>query len=257
MDPAPGRAVSAGAEPAVQRALERAAGWRLVAAAFAYPTETRLAAAAAEAVRVARAEHPSAVRDALEAFAAAAGTADAEAVAGEHVFLFDRQVPCPPYEGAWGDGPRPADRPVLLADVGGFYRAFGLEPAGAEPDSEDHLVAEAEFMSALAIKEAWALAEGLTDAVSVVREAQRAFLRDHLGRWAGAFAEALARTTPLTYYTAAAALLTAWVDAEAAGLGADPARVAARAPVDPVAGAEVFGCPAGSCLQPRGESPGA
>ncbi|HXG02773.1 MAG TPA: molecular chaperone TorD family protein, partial [Candidatus Binatia bacterium] len=151
---------------------------------------------------------------------------------------------------AWGDGPHPADRPALLADVAGFYRAFGLEASGAEPDSEDHLVAEAEFMSALAIKEAWALAEGLTDAASIVREAQRAFLRDHLGRWAGAFAETLVRTTPLAYYAAAAALLSAWVDAEAAALGAEPARVTARAPVDPVGGADVFGCPAAACPEP-------
>jgi TorA maturation chaperone TorD len=235
--------VRAEAEPAVRRALERAAGWRLVGAAFAYPTAPRLAAVAADARQIAEGEHPPAVRQALQALAAAADGADPEAVAAEYVFLFDRQVTCPPWEGAWGDGPRLADRPALIADVAGFYRAFGLEPAGAQPDTEDHLVAEAEFMSALAIKEAWALAQGEDGAATITRDAQRAFLTDHLGRWAGAFAQALGGATPLAYYTAAAALLEVWVEVEVTTLGAAPATVAGPAPVDPVAGAETFTCP--------------
>ncbi len=235
--------MSAGAEPAVRRALERAACWRLLGAAFAYPTAPRLAAVAADAPRVALGDHPPGVRQALEALAAAACAADPAAVAGEYVFLFDRQVPCPPYEAAWGDGPRPVDRPALLADVAGFYRAFGLEPAGAQADTEDHVVAEAEFMSALAVKEAWALAQDEAEAAAITRDAQRAFLTDHLGRWAGAFARALGAATPLAYYTAAAALLAAWVEVEVAALGAAPATVTEAAPVDPVAGAEAFTCP--------------
>jgi TorA maturation chaperone TorD len=187
---------------------------------------------------------------ALQALATAAAGADPGAVAAEYVFLFDRQVTCPPWEGAWGDGPRLADRPTLIADVAGFYRAFGLEPAGAQPDTEDHLVAEAEFMSALAVKEAWALAEGLEEAAAVTRQAQRAFLDDHLGRWAGAFAAALAEATPLAYYTATAALLGAWVEAEIAALGAAPTRVVGPAPVDRVAGAEAFTCPMAALPEP-------
>lgn len=235
--------MSVGAESAVRRALERAACWRLLGSAFAYPTAPRLAAVAADAARVAEGEHPPAVRQALEAFAVAARAADPDAMASEYVFLFDRQVPCPPYEGAWGDGPRLADRPALLADVAGFYLAFGLEPAGAQPDTEDHLVAEAEFMSALAIKEAWALAEGLDEAAAITRAAQRAFLGDHLGRWAGAFATSLAAMTPLSYYTAAAKLLAAWVEAEVSALGAAPARVSGRAAADPVTATDAFTCP--------------
>jgi DMSO reductase family type II enzyme chaperone len=250
MGPAPDRAVSPGDEAAVRLALERAAGWRLVAAAFAYPTAPRLAAVAADAGRIAAGGHPPAVGRALQALATAAAGADPGAVAAEYVFLFDRQVTCPPWEGAWGDGPRLADRPTLIADVAGFYRAFGLEPAGAQPDTEDHLVPEAEFMSALAVKEAWALAEGLEEAAAVTRQAQRAFLDDHLGRWAGAFAAALAEATPLAYYTATAALLGAWVEAEIAALGAAPTRVVGPAPVDRVAGAEAFTCPMAALPEP-------
>lgn len=75
-----------------------------------------------------------------------------------------------------------------LADLSGFYRAFGVEPSGERPD---HLSVELEFMYVLALKEIRARTED--ESFHVTREAERAFLRDHLAVWVPAFAQAVRR----------------------------------------------------------------
>jgi TorA maturation chaperone TorD len=159
------------------------------------------------------------------------------------VFLFDRAAKVPPYEGAWEEAPQVAGKAALLADVAGFYAAFGLVPGAAQPDVEDHIAAECEFMSALALKEAYALAEGDDEGVAITGAAQARFVGDHLGRWSGTFAEALRDASPLPYYGALADLLRAWVQAEIERLGAAPSVVLGRAGYDPIQEADAFSCP--------------
>jgi TorA maturation chaperone TorD len=233
----------------VQERLTRAALYRLLGAAFAYPEADRFEAVA-RAARVLAPGGPPALADRLETFAAAVEAADAAALAGEHVFLFDRGSRCPPYEGAWGDAPQLAGKAALLADVAGFYAAFGLEPGAAQPDVEDHIGAECEFMSALALKEAYALAEDDAEGVLITRDAQIRFLGDHLGRWAGTFAVALREATPMPYYIAAADLLAALVADDSARLGAGPTAVTGRTGYDPIQGDEAFTCPMADPLPP-------
>lgn len=218
-------------------ALRRSAGYRLLALAFAYPTPPRLteiAAAAREAATEARAE----VRAALTRLADAARDGDAAALDGEHVILFQRQVRCPPYEGAYGP-PQMAGKAPLLADVAGFYRAFAMEPAEGQPEVEDHVCAELEFMSVLAFKEAWAIAEDHAEGLEITRDAQRAFLRDHLGRWGTAFATRVSAAATPGVYPAAAALLSVWLAADCALLEVMPE------PLEGVSEAEgtAFTCP--------------
>jgi TorA maturation chaperone TorD len=231
------------ADAVVAAALGRAALYRLLGAVFAYPGPERCA----EIARLAGSIPATSLADArvppaLATLARAAREADPAAVAAEYVFLFDRQVQCSPHEGGYGDGPRLAGKSALLADIAGFYTAFGLAPSTGEPEVEDHIVAELEFMSALAVKEAWALAAAEAEGLAITRAAQAAFLADHLGRWAVAFAEAIAAATPLAYYTTSAALLSLWVSAECERLGVTSQRVAGRLGHDPVQ-AETFTCP--------------
>lgn len=68
----------------------------------------------------------------------------------------------------------------IMADVMGFYRAFGVEPQGDRPD---HICAELEFMHLLTLKEAHALNAGQADKAELCREAQQKFLREHLLTW--------------------------------------------------------------------------
>lgn len=242
------RTVDAAAPPGpdslIAESLARAGIYRMLGGAFGYPLGSRfpelaqLARAAAEATAT-----PGPVREALTRFAAAAGEAEPGAVADEYVFLFDREVRCPPYESSYGEAPQMAGKAAALADVAGFYSAFGLAPAHAQPDMEDHIAAELEFMSALGLKEAYALLEDHREGLEVTRQAARTFLADHLGRWAEAFAEAIGAATPLPYYHALADLLATWARAETERLGVSPARLSGRLGYDPVQEEEAFTCP--------------
>ena len=232
---------SVDAEIEVSRSLQRAAVYRLLGGAFVSPTPARLEELALAAATAATAA-AGRLRDKLARFAIAASEADPVATANEHVFLFGRQVRCSPYESAYSGLSPFGDKTARLADVAGFYEAFGVGSAAAQPDMEDHVGAELEFMSALALKEAYALGEGDAEAAGITRRAEVAFLTDHLGRWAEAFAGGVEEATPLPFYTAAASLLAAWVRAEVEALGATPSRVGAPDALDADA-AEPFRCP--------------
>ena len=208
-------------DDALVGALHRAAIYRVLSLAFAYPTPARLQAIT-EAANLSAASAAPAVAPALHRLATASRAAEIGTLASEHVALFQRQLRCPPYEGAYGP-PQMAGKAALLADVAGFYTAFGLEPAAGQPEAEDHIGAELEFMSALALKEAWALSGDEAAGLEVTRAAQRAFVADHLGRWAPAFAEQLAAEGAPGFLPAAAALLDVWVAAECARLDVTPA----------------------------------
>ncbi len=68
----------------------------------------------------------------------------------------------------------------LLADIMGFYRAFGVEPTN---DRADHISAELEFMHLLTIKEMYASGKGDHENASICRQAGESFLREHLSLW--------------------------------------------------------------------------
>lgn len=102
---------------------------------------------------------------------------------------------CPMNEIEYGDiKADPLFQPHRLADLGAFYAAFGLEMTPDAAERQDHISIELEFMSVLAAKEAYALEHQLEDEhAAVCREAQKKFLREHLGRWTPAFSRRLAR----------------------------------------------------------------
>ena len=102
---------------------------------------------------------------------------------------------CPLNEIEYGDlKADPLIQPHRLADLAAFYRAFGLEVTDEAHERHDHLCLEAEFMSVLAAKEAYALEHQLdAEQVALCRDAQKKFLREHLGRWLPAFARRLGR----------------------------------------------------------------
>ncbi|MBM3221655.1 MAG: hypothetical protein FJZ38_23775 [Candidatus Rokubacteria bacterium] len=208
--------------------FHRAAMYRLCSVALAYPEPGRLTEVARfGAGAVAGAD--MALRPLIEAVIDRARWTDEASAASEYVRLFDGAAPCAPYEGAYGP-PQMAGKVALLADLAGFYAAFGLEVADGQPDVHDHIATELEFLSALAIKEAWALAEHHHEHAELTRDATVLFLGDHLARWAPAFADALAGATDLDYYRAVARLIRAWVEADSTGCGVSVATLAAATP---------------------------
>jgi len=111
-------------------------------------------------------------------------------------------------------------RTFEIADVAGFYRAFGVEvtPGTERPD---HITAELDFMHLLAVKESVARSEeGEGEHVAVCCDASRTFLRDHLGRWTQRFAERLGEVAADPFYAAAGLLLGRFVSYDAERLGA-------------------------------------
>ena len=75
-----------------------------------------------------------------------------------------------------------------------------------------------EFMAALCAKEALARSHDLHEQAEICRDARRAFLVEHLGRWGGQFARRIAEHARLPYYAALADLLVALLNHEAAEL---------------------------------------
>lgn len=100
---------------------------------------------------------------------------------------------CPLNEIEYGDiKADPLFQPHRLADLAAFYRAFGLEIASDAGERHDHLCLELEFMCVLAAKEAYALQNQFhAGLLEQCRDAQKNFLREHLGRWTPAFTRRL------------------------------------------------------------------
>jgi len=82
-----------------------------------------------------------------------------------------------------------------LADIAGFYQAFGFRVGGQQRERPDHLATEMEFMYLLALKETYALENGLIEQAEICQQAQRTFLRDHLARWVHLFYASLRQSS--------------------------------------------------------------
>ncbi len=115
--------------------------------------------------------------------------------------LFGHTVrgPVPPYETEYGVEAL-FQQPQELADISGFYQAFGLTVKPAEHERADHVSCESEFLSFLALKEAYALEQGDTPMLEETRKATRLFLRDHLARFVPAFTKKLMREDRNGFY---------------------------------------------------------
>lgn len=130
---------------------------------------------------------------------AAPGNAAGLAAAHARLFGHSQGLVCP-FETEYGSGGS-FRQPQELADIAGFYLAFGLRPATGADERADHVACECAFMDFLARKEAYVLASepdgiGAAEAEEmhdVIRAAAASFLRDHLGRFGTAFATRLAR----------------------------------------------------------------
>ncbi len=142
--------------------LARAALFRLIAQSFAYPGDGHRVAMGGEYRRLVvrpngvkpreDARLPVRVKARVRLAAWAWAGASSAGLALDYVRLFHGAGPVQLYETAYGDGRRLGGRSVEMADISGFYKAFGLEASGPDRNRADHLGAELEFLSLLLIK---------------------------------------------------------------------------------------------------------
>jgi TorA maturation chaperone TorD len=136
-------------------------------------------------------------------------------------------------------------QPQQLADIAGYYRAFGLTAVPGSEARVDHVACECEFMDFLSRKEAVLLTRfgprprgraatrelRVETELGVTREAARTFLRDHLARFGRAFATQVIREDN-GVYGLMAELLLALLDAECRRVGV------VAGPIDMAVGAD-------------------
>lgn len=200
--------------------LARSVLYAACSQAFSYPTEEQAEQLVQEDLPLASAlaralgdDIGGAVRAAADGF----GSRTPEELEGAHraVFSHVHAVDCPPFEtdytarDVWRQGRE-------LADLAGFYRAFGLEQVHERPDA---IGVELEFLHAITYKRVWAAAHEEAEHAEVCRSAEEAFLRDHLLRWGPGFATRVERVAGSGPYAMAARLLLLLLRADAARLG--------------------------------------
>lgn len=151
---------------------------------------------------------------------AAAGRAELSTLSSSYVALFGHTARgmVAPYETEYGNEPL-FQQPQELGDLMGFYRAFGLSLRLDRHERADHISCECEFMSFLAMKEAYALEHNDATMLETTLKAQKVFLRDHLGRFLPAFTRQLGRDHGAVFYQKLADLSLRFIAREATRLG--------------------------------------
>ena len=228
-NPAQGQTLQEG----INVALARSFVYRFLAKAFEDPTEQgwrnlvegECRASLAPAVEVLKLDAP-ALASAAQCFVERLADGGFESFHSAYLAAFGHAARgrCPLNEIEYGDiKADPLFQPHRLADLAAFYRAFGLEVTADAGERHDHICLELEFMCVLSAKEAYALEHQLdAEELSVCREAQKHFLREHLGRWTPAFARRLARTAGEDALGGLAAFTGALITSECARFGIRP-----------------------------------
>ena len=96
-------------------------------------------------------------------------------------------------------------RTQKLADLNGFYKAFGMEVESIE--RADHISTQTEFLSFLLLKELLAVQNDLHDEKEVCEKAFADFNNDHFLDWVDMFAENLATHVDGGFYPVAGRFL--------------------------------------------------
>jgi putative dimethyl sulfoxide reductase chaperone len=238
------------------RAIARGQMYSFLALAFSRPDGTQLAALKLEYALL-----PDSLqvlgdrsgRRAASRLRRSIASLTAAALENSHVQCFGQAVSkdTPPYEAEYGQA-HIFQKTQTLADIAGFYRAFGLEIAAGSHERVDHVSVELEFMHFLCIKEAHALENHHPESrIAVCREAQAKFLREHLCCWAPGLARRLRARAGGTPYAGLGELLASFLASELRALGLEPAEVAGPDVVEqlaqvshPAADTERTGCEA-------------
>ncbi len=113
-------------------------------------------------------------------------------------------------------------RSQMLADLAGFYRAFGLQPAAGRSDRPDSLVWQLQFLAWLFALERQALERSdpkSPEQIAVCCDARRRFVEDYVAFWLPTFCRSLRADQNAGFYCASAQFVGNWFDRECTLLG--------------------------------------
>ena len=230
----------------ISDALLRAGIYRTLAQAFSYPDQGMVDALKeswSSQLLFWKNGWPDGLRELLVTTLEDLQSSNVPDLAEAHVRLFGPAARCSLTETAWGDAARLLGKPAQIADISGFYGAFGLQPvSGSDATPEDHLVTELEFMSILYLKEAYAHSAGMDEQLAITRDARNKFLEEHVATWIDYWAEQVQGENPPAFYGTLAALLQSILRSECVRLGLKPHSIRARA-ADAEVGADALECP--------------
>ncbi|MDR4493558.1 MAG: molecular chaperone [Nitrospirales bacterium] len=141
----------------------------------------------------------------------------------EHRRVFSNVIAldCPPYETLFGND-HVFGQSYVMGDIAGFYSAFGLQLSPDIHERLDHLSVELEFMHYLAYKESYAILHDGQEKLQTVIEAEKKFVKEHIGRWVPLFAGMLVRKADFGFYKILADFTSDWMAFDIAYLGVTP-----------------------------------
>lgn len=117
-------------------------------------------------------------------------------------------------------------KPNELADLAGFYKAFGLsnEDGDVTPEMVDHISVELEFYSYMLLKEIYLEKKEDSEGKEIVFDGRKKFIEDHLGR----FTEAVSKRPGIVennYYSLVFNWINLLVKEECKELGVQPLKI--------------------------------
>ena len=148
---------------------------------------------------------------------------DVQDLRDEHRRVFSNVIAldCPPYETLFGND-HVFGQSYVMGDIAGFYSAFGVQLSQDIHERLDHLSVELEFLHFLAYKESYALCHDGTEKQKTVLDAEKKFVKEHVGRWVPLFSGMLKKKAEYGFYKMVADLTAQWVAFEVAYLGVTP-----------------------------------
>lgn len=205
----------------------RASVYSLLAKALSGPDETLFAAVedgsfhallSLVSGRLRRTHSRTAEQSAHLARSLGSSTSPRSGLVAEYTRLLVTDLVCPHYEADYVSS-HVFMTSQSIANVAGFYAAFGLRTADDARERADGIAVELDFMNFLATKEAHALSREERRNAALCRRAQTRFFSNHLGRWGRPFAQMLAHRTRILFHGELARLLEAFLIDEADYLG--------------------------------------
>ncbi len=213
-----------------ERSLARGLIYRFIAAAYRYPEPDILNAlqeqekAVLEALAVLADSSDGLLPGRFRELLSAAKANTPDNLEQEYVSLFSHSVQglCPLYETEYNESDERLQQPHELSGLSAFYRAFGLKLGGGVHERVDFIAVECEFAAFLCCKQAYAEEHGDSALAGITVNAQRKFLRDHLGRWVPAFARRIIQQSEDSLYRLLAQFTLAFVTDDCKRLDVKP-----------------------------------